>query len=967
VLTVFLSSTNKDLTPHREAVIQAINSLSGYKCICMEQFGARDALPAEFCRLQIASADLFVGIVGHIYGSIDPASGNSFTETEIAAAKAAEKPRLMFLLREDASFPIVLVESDALRKRQVQLRQRISAERIRDTFATPGDLAERVVRAIHNWEHAAGQHHDLIRPLPPQSSFEHPYPLQENFTGRAEERRLLTDWLARDARGVICVTAIGGMGKSALTWAWLQRDVLGLPLPGVTSEPSGGGDNRSGTNISCDGVFWWSFYEGESSFSAFLDSALYYVSRGTYESGEAVPDDHKVRSLVALLQQNRFLLALDGFERQLTGYASLNAAYLGDSVSEKDRTMVDSTAKLFFRHFLSVQCGSRILITSRLYPLELDGMAGCRRENLFGLSSEDGEAFLRAQGVSGGSVEIRAACERYGYHPLALRLMAGLVVNDPVHPGDIRVAPEHEETVVGEQLKNRQHHVLELAYNALDPSERKLLSQIAAFRFPVGYGTLEQTLCLAEPERKGLTRGLLNRLRYYYIREKGWHTRRDLRLRLTRLIARGLVFHDRERQRYDLHPIVRHYAYDRLLDKTGVHARARDYYALLPNSNLLQVKTIDDFAPTIELFHHTLRAGLIEQAFHLFMDRIQEPLLKHLCAAETYSMLVSALFPDGSDAPAGLAGKDRTIATACLAHSCRLLGRPPRAAELYHIVAREYHGFREFGEEAVTYLQLGMVELLLGRLLEAEKHLNLAISGCGEKPEYQHLAQETLALLLLIEGRSGDADQALERLNSTRLTFNRMETRALAALWSGNTGTAVELARRGAEIADAERFEMDRIRANCLLGTVLSRVAAQPGDAPGVSKDELLREADGLLKNAREMCLRIKLVEMEADVELARARWYAAAGQTMEARASATDALEIAERSEYRLKAAEACMALAEFALVNSELSAAEEQLGRARELALCDGPPHCYQPVLDAASQLAGRLKPAYRARFAV
>ena len=32
------------------------------------------------------------------------------------------------------------------------------------------------------------------------------------------------------------VVAIGGMGKSALTWAWLQRDVLGLPLPGLASD-----------------------------------------------------------------------------------------------------------------------------------------------------------------------------------------------------------------------------------------------------------------------------------------------------------------------------------------------------------------------------------------------------------------------------------------------------------------------------------------------------------------------------------------------------------------------------------------------------------------------------------------------------------------------------------------------------------------------------------------------------------
>jgi len=52
------------------------------------------------------------------------------------------------------------------------------------------------------------------------------YLLKENFAGRVHERKLLSDWLIRDEHQILALTAIGGMGKSALAWAWLHHDVL---------------------------------------------------------------------------------------------------------------------------------------------------------------------------------------------------------------------------------------------------------------------------------------------------------------------------------------------------------------------------------------------------------------------------------------------------------------------------------------------------------------------------------------------------------------------------------------------------------------------------------------------------------------------------------------------------------------------------------------------------------------------
>ena len=68
-----------------------------------------------------------------------------------------------------------------------------------------------------------------------QIFFPHPYPEQSNFTGRKNERIMLTSWLNSDVSNshlgknatipILCLTARGGMGKSALAWHWLTKDV----------------------------------------------------------------------------------------------------------------------------------------------------------------------------------------------------------------------------------------------------------------------------------------------------------------------------------------------------------------------------------------------------------------------------------------------------------------------------------------------------------------------------------------------------------------------------------------------------------------------------------------------------------------------------------------------------------------------------------------------------------------------
>ena len=92
VYKVFLSSTSQDLAAHREVVERAISRLDGFMPIVMENFGARDATASEIDEAKVHPCDVFVGLVGHCYGSSPKDNPISYTEQEFDLATALGRP-----------------------------------------------------------------------------------------------------------------------------------------------------------------------------------------------------------------------------------------------------------------------------------------------------------------------------------------------------------------------------------------------------------------------------------------------------------------------------------------------------------------------------------------------------------------------------------------------------------------------------------------------------------------------------------------------------------------------------------------------------------------------------------------------------------------------------------------------------------------------------------------------------------
>ncbi len=759
----------------------------------------------------------------------------------------------------------------------------------------------------------------------------HPYPMPPNFTGRTDERKMLSRWLDTDmAHPLLVLRALGGFGKSALAWHWLTHDV--------------------GPSV-CPRVVWWSFYEGDSSFDHFLAETLGYLSGGRVQADKLSAKD-AVKALLAFLYAPGTLLILDGFERELRAFGGLNAAYQGDEAAKSETNECDCIsplADLFLYHVaLQPSLRSKVLLTTRLRPhvLEAKGgglFQGCREEELRQMQSADAVEFFRAQGIRGMHTEIEGACEPYGYHPLSLRLLAGWIVSDLQQPGDIAAAKRLD---VSGDLVARQYHVLEQAYDSLMPARRVLLGRIACFRSPVTYDTLK---AVAETAEKSST---------------------TLEADLRDLVSRGLLHHDTKKGRFDLHPIVRRYAYDRLTapDRTATHTRLRDYFAAVPKPD--KATRLEDLASVIELYHHTIRTGQFDEACKLLSARIAYVLHFQFGDCQLRIDLLRALFPDGDDQLPRLRN-ERAQAWALneLAMSFEASGQPRRAVALFeasHSIT-DRRGQKERGKKREAHGSLGNLghtQMTIGSLRAAEANLRRYYESARKSKDRFMEAVSHQELGRLSAYRGAYTESETELATALKMFGRKNWVQSVGVIWASRAlrelfllrsldssklqipSCALESAGSALTVADVNAYigypvERDFVAAHWLLGAA-HRVAGQ------------FDKAERHLHEAMERCRRINWVVIEGDILIDLARLRAAMGTPDEAQRLAEEALLITERSGYVLQGADAHLELAKLALARGDRSTALEHAQKAKDLAICDGPPdYTYKVAYDEACAL--------------
>jgi tetratricopeptide (TPR) repeat protein len=224
VARIYVSSTYSDLRTHREKVYRVLREL-GHDVVAMEDYVAGDQRPLDRCLGDVAASDVYIGIFAYRYGYIpeqDNPGERSITELEYRHAGTHGKPRLIFLLEENAAWPVgqtdMFTGEGGHGARIRALRQELSRDRLSSFFSTADELAQEVSVATSRLLGAAGAGRpaDGGRRAAP---FNVPADIRD-LVDRSQELHQLTTLFEADpdAEAPVVVSLFGrdGIGKSTL-------------------------------------------------------------------------------------------------------------------------------------------------------------------------------------------------------------------------------------------------------------------------------------------------------------------------------------------------------------------------------------------------------------------------------------------------------------------------------------------------------------------------------------------------------------------------------------------------------------------------------------------------------------------------------------------------------------------------------------------------------------------------------
>jgi hypothetical protein len=909
---VFVSSVYDELKDYRKAALDAV-----WRCklvpIGMEREDiAKPATKVDASRAMVEESSVYVGIFAQRYGRV--------TIEELRYAQELGLPILAFLAEEPLNDRDI--ESDPGQAAQLAaIKQELREKYIVGYFRTADELGTKVLRSLLTLRDEGKLATESVEtpseklPTPPEPYYAHPYIGSSHFVGRRNELGLLDAW-ADSADTTLLVDAIGGSGKSALTWEWVRTH-----LPTILPD--------------CAGLEWWSFYDSQATVGKFLAHTLAYLTNRSVDACAKLPRSTQEEQLLTALRTKPILLILDGLERLLLAYRRQDAARLSDAqVEHEPRSCIDPRDGTLLRQ-LSQSGPSKVLITTRLIPQDLQDRSGqllhgVRHLALPGLSGEDAIALLEEAGVHGDQTVMRSFLSQFGDHALLIQVLAGRIGTYKPDPGNFDAwyqAVGQKLQLSDEDLAARRTSILQAALEDLDPLVFRLLCQLAAFRYPVDYAAVVAINPFRPKDEMEQAFGL-----------------EPLHLALNTLEERGLVQWDRVHNRYDLHPIVRAYAYGKLEDKEATYAQVKDYFEALPQEYTWQAQDVADLRVTLELYHALLNSGQPDDALHLYYDRLNRPLYFDLGAYATMVEVLSPLFSHGFDQPPALRTvTDQAYTANALAIAFDQLSDHTQAQQLYAIHNRLYLQEREVPQLTTGLSNLGQSLQDGGQLAAAERTYQLSLALAQSQQKIDEAYRELFSLASLI-GAWKQGEEAYAALQASPYEDTKSSPFAFieaARLRWGQGQDPAPLLDAGLRRAQEQSFLFAEREAQRLVG----EVAFARGDLPA---------AQAAWQEAHATAQRqgVPLGPFLADL----ARLQAAQGNGEHAQALVTEALALGGFG-VALAAVEVYTALGEPAEAKRSVDAAYRE-------AWADGPPYAFYHELQrirAALKTLGLPEPQF------
>ena len=380
---VMISSTFTDLKEHRDALARAIHQHDLHAKV-MENAAAKLVDVIDSSLQMVRDSAAYIGVISRKYGQTPPCTRRnpddlSITELEFNEALRLDRPILLFIMTKDHLVresdievnPEKKGKLDAFRERAKQMSPDSAVHRIYAEFNSFEEFKDKISSSIaelsHHLESQSPGEDDTpdVPNIPPPPAFyaEPDYIGSHRFVGRESQLQELDDWAKlADPTNLLLFEAIGGNGKSMLTWVW-------------ATSPNHATQARS----DWAGRFWYSFYERGALMADFCQRALAYMTEQPLEELRKKKTTELMEPMLAQLHAKPWLLILDGLERVLVAYQRIDAAEMPDeeanSPTDKivDRnpcdTIRDEDNDLL--RVLAAAAPSKILVSSRLTPRAL--------------------------------------------------------------------------------------------------------------------------------------------------------------------------------------------------------------------------------------------------------------------------------------------------------------------------------------------------------------------------------------------------------------------------------------------------------------------------------------------------------------------------------------------------------------------------------------------------------------------
>ena len=745
---VAVSSTFTDLQAHRREVGDALARFDLFPKM-MEFDGARaDADVIESSLGLVRDSSAFIGIISHKYGQTPACpdrnpEGLSISELEFDEAMKLGRPILLFVMADDHPVTMADVEQDsnkldklnAFKTRAKKMRNGLEVNRIYETFDSVDDFSKKSAIAVGRLNKLLQHKPVAVTPsqkadTPDEQRLSNPpelhavprYMGSHKFVGRASELQILDEWAGEaDPDPMLLFEAIGGSGKSMLTWEWITKHAVVA--------------RKTWT-----GRFWYSFYERGAQLTDFCREALAYTSGQPLETFKKMRIHELSERLIAELERQPWLLVLDGLERVLVAYHRIDAAQLrdeeadtvGDQIGKRDPCAAIRPEDDDLLQQLALVKPSKILVTSRLTPRALinrsnTSIPGVRRELLSGLKPSDAETLMRSSGIRGASSVMRDYVQKNcGCHPLVIGVLAGLVNEHMPDRGNFDAwldAPDDGRALnfADLDLVGKREHILEAAIRALSPEALQLLQTLSLLQRGANYELLSTLNPYLPPEMNSGDdkSNPETRIAAKLLSE----TIRDLE-------RRGLLQYDHSEQRYDLHPVVRGVAAGRMSkeEREARGGQVVNYFISQNPAAWDDVDSLEDLASSLQLVATLTQIGRFEAAFNLYRGGLSNALLFNCQADVEAQALLRPFFPNGWDGEIVLFdGEEQSILLNCAALALNALA-PLQALRLHErALCSDIACAGRAGDISGLLRNLTMHFINLGKLAVTERILILAL------------------------------------------------------------------------------------------------------------------------------------------------------------------------------------------------------------------------------------------------